>query len=43
MCNDIIDDKTLVEPGNYYSKSEEGLEVSDNWTVELNTDGKRYA
>lgn len=43
MCNDIIDDKTLVEPGNYYSKSEDGLQSTDVWTAELNTDGKRYA
>ena len=43
MCNDIIDDKTLVEPGNYYIKQDDGLKDSDNWTVELNTDGKRYA
>lgn len=43
MCNDIIDDKTLVEPGNCYNKIEDGLKPSDNWTVELNTDGKRYA
>lgn len=43
MCNDIIDDKTLVEPGNYYNKSKDGLQVADVWTVELNTDGKRYA
>lgn len=43
MCNDIIDDKTLVEPGNCYNKIADGLEPSDNWTVELNTDGKRYA
>lgn len=43
MCNDIINDKTLVEPGNCYSKQEEGLTSPDNWTVELNTDGKRYA
>ena len=40
MCNDIIDDKTLVEPGNCYNKIADGLEPSDNWTVELNTDGK---
>ena len=43
MCNDIIDDKTLVESGNCYNKIADGLEPSDNWTVELNTDGKRYA
>ena len=43
MCNDIIDDKTLVEPGNYYNKQDDKLKDSDNWTVELNTDGKRYA
>lgn len=43
MCNDIIDDKILVEPGNCYNKIADGLEPSDNWTVELNTDGKRYA
>ena len=43
MCNDIIDDKTLVEPGNYYNKLENGLNTNVNWTTELNTDGKRYA
>ena len=43
MCNDIIDDKTLVEPGNCYNKLEDGLQSTDVWTVELNTDGKRYA
>ena len=35
--------KTLVEPGNYYNKQDDGLNSEDNWTVELNTDGKRYA
>ena len=43
MKVNIIDDKTLVEPGNYYNKQDDGLKDSDNWTVELNTDGKRYA
>lgn len=43
MCNDIIDDKTLVEPGNCYNKLEYELQSTDVWTVELNTDEKRYA
>lgn len=43
MCNDIIDNKTLVEPGNCYNKQEDELTNSDKWTAELNTDGKRYA
>ena len=43
MKVNIIDDKTLVEPGNYYNKLENGLNTNVNWTTELNTDGKRYA
>lgn len=43
MCNDIIDDKTLVEPGNCYNKLKDELQNTDVWTVELSTDGKRYA
>lgn len=29
ICNDIIDDKTLVVAGNYYSKSDDSINVSN--------------